>query len=323
VPGFSYPNDVAVNAATHRVYVSGRNNDRLTMFDGVSLAVLDSVAVGRQPWGVAVNSTTNKVYVADFSSDTIHVVNATTLAVLRVIPVGPQPTFVRINESTNRVFVVTYGNNSVVVLDGATDTLLDIKSSGGFGAWGLAVDPRLNRLYVSNRDSGSVTTLDGTIDFQVISSQTIAPCGGLGSSPYGLGFNPANAKLYIACSPSGSVNSAAVYRTSSGGLSRLAFLTIGDGGADGGGGVAVNTATGSAFFTNSRDNTVSVIGGSSDHVISTIPVGTNPFGDGVDPGTGRVFVANRNSGDVSVFSDPAAQAAGAARSRYGDSQRTR
>ncbi len=34
------------------------------MIDGVSLAVLDSVTVGRQPWGVAVNSTTNKVYVA-------------------------------------------------------------------------------------------------------------------------------------------------------------------------------------------------------------------------------------------------------------------
>ena len=106
-----------------------------------------------------------------------------------------------INEVTNQVFVVTYGNNSVVVLDGATDTILDIKSSGGFGAWGLAVNPTLNRLYVSNRDTGSVTTLDGANGFQVINSQTIAPCGSMGSSPYGLGFNPNNAKLYIACAP--------------------------------------------------------------------------------------------------------------------------
>jgi len=322
VPGFSYPNDVAVNAVTHRVYVSGRDNDRLTMFDGVSLAVLDSVAVGRQPWGVAVNPTTNKVYVANFSGNSVHVLNATTLAVVRVIQVGPQPTFVRVNENTNRVFVVTYGNNSVVVLDGATDAILDVKSSGGFGAWGLAVDPLLNRLYVSNRDSGNVTTLDVAIDFQVINSQTIAPCGGVGSSPYGLGFNPANAKLYIACSPSGSVNSAAIYRTTSGGLSRLAFLAIGDGGEDGGGGVGVNTATGNAFFTNSRDNTVSVISGGSDRVIDTIPVGANPFGEGVDPGTGRLFVANRSSGDVSVFRDPASRAASAARSLFRGSQRT-
>ena len=306
VPGFSYPNDVAVNTVTHRVYVSGRNNDRLTMFDGVSLAVLNSVTVGRQPWGVAVNATTNKVYVADFGSGTLHVLDATSLAGLDVIPIGPQPTFVRVNETTNRVFVVTYGNSSVVILDGATDTILNTKPAGGFGAWGLAVDPVLNRAYVSNRDSGTVTTLDGAIGFDVLSSQTIAPCGSVGSSPYGLGFNPVNAKLYVACSPSGTVNSAAIYRAVSGGLSRLAFLAIGDGGEDGGGGVAVNTTTANVFFTNSLADTVTVISGSTDRVIGTLPVGANPFGAGVDPGTGRVFVANRNSGDVSVFNDPSA-----------------
>ena len=276
------------------------------MFDGVSLDIIKRVKVGRQPWGVAVNSMTNKVYVANFSGSTVHVLDASTLAVLRVIWVGPNPTFVRVNEITNQVFVVTYGNNSVVVLDGATDALLDTKPSGGFGAWGLAVNPTLNRLYVSHRDSGTVTTLDGSANFQVISSQSISPCGGPGTSPYGLSFNPVNAKLYIACSPSGSVNSAAIYRAGSGGLTRLAFVGIGNGGEDGGGGVAVNSATGNVFITNSEANTVSVIGGADDRVIMTIPVGFNPFGDGVDPKTGRVFVANRNSGDVTVFKDPSA-----------------
>ena len=174
------------------------------------------------------------------------------MAVLRVIPVGPNPTFVRVNENTNRVFVVTYGNNSVVVFDGATDTVLDTKSSGGFGAWGLAVNPILNRVYVGNRDTGSVTTLDGANGFQVVNSQTIAPCGGAGSSPYGLGFNPNNAKLYIACSPPVEREWRGDLPAGSGGLSRRAFLTIGEGGEDGGGGVAVNTATGNVFFTNSR-----------------------------------------------------------------------
>ena len=96
----------------------------------------------------------------------------------------------------------------------------------------------------------------------------------------------------------------AIYRAASGGLSRLAFLAIGDGGEDGGGGVAVNATTGNVFFTNSWADTVSVISGSTDRVIATLPVGGNPFGAGVDPGTGRVFTANRNSGDVSVFKDP-------------------
>ena len=193
----------------------------------------------------------------------------------------------RINESTNRVFVVTYANNSVVVLNGATDEILGIKPTGGFGAWGLAINPTLNRLYVSHHNSGTVTTLDGSADFQVIASQSILPCGGSGTSPYGLSFNPGNAKLYVACSLSGNVNSAAIYQAGSGGLTRLAFLGIGDGGDDGGGGLAVNSATGNVFITNSVANNVSVIGGASDRVLMTIPVGYNPFGDGVDPSTGQ------------------------------------
>jgi YVTN family beta-propeller protein len=310
VPGFSYPNDVAINRTTHWVYVSGRSSNLLTMIDGLSLAVLKSVSVGQQPWGVAVNPATNKVYVANFASDSIHVLDASTLAVLDIIPVGPKPTFVRVNEVTNRVFVVTYGNNSVVVLDGATDTIRDVKSSGGFGAWGLAVNPTLNRLYISNRDTGSVTTLDGANGFQVINNQTVAPCGPMGSSPYGLGFNPKIAKLYIACAPDVSVNGAAIYSAGPGGLSQRVYVAIGEGGADGGGGVAVNTdntatATGNVFITNSAADTVSVLSGASNQVTATIPVGGNPFGVAVDPGTGRVFVANRYSDDVSVFKDPA------------------
>jgi YVTN family beta-propeller protein len=308
VPGLSYPNDVAVNPTTHRVYVSDRDNNRLTMIDGETLAVLKSVPVGQQPWGVAVNPNPaiNKVYVANFASGNVSVLNATTLDLQQTIWVGPNPTFVRINENTNQAFVVTYGNNSVVVLDGATDAILDAIPTGNFGAWGLAVNPVLNRVYVSNRDSGSVTTFDGANAFQVISSQTIVPCALRGSSPYGLGFNPNTAKLYVACAPVSSVNGAAIYSAGSGGLSQRVFVTIGEGGVDGGGGVAVNTATGNVFFTNSAADTVSVISGSSNLVVYTIPVGGNPFGAAADPGTGRVFVANRNTGDVSVFKDPSA-----------------
>ena len=142
-------------------------------------------------------------------------------------------------------------------------TLLYTKSSGGFGAWGLAVNPLLNRVYVSNRDTGSVTTLDGANGFQVLNSQTVAPCGPMGSSPYGLGFNRNNAKLYVACAPDQSVNGAAIYSAGSGGLSQRVFVAIGEGGADGGGGVAVNTATGNVFITNSAADTVSVISGAT------------------------------------------------------------
>jgi YVTN family beta-propeller protein len=155
---------------------------------------------------------------------------------------------------------------------------------------------------VGSRDTGAVATLDGNAGFRVLDGQTIYPCGERGS-PYGMDFNPVNNKLYIACAPTGSVNRAAIYQSSPTGLTRLTDVAIGEGGGDGGGGVIVDTATGNAFFTNSLSNTVSVIGGSSNSVVFTHPVGPNPFGIAVDTSTRTVFAGNRDNNVLEIIPD--------------------
>lgn len=284
------------------VYVTARDDDRVYMIDGLSLAVVNSAKVGRQPWGVSVNPNTNKVYVANYASGEVWVLDGSTLAVLATIPVGPNPTFVKINETTNVAFVITYGNNGIAAINGDTNTLIGIKGAGGAGAWGLAINPNLNHVYTSARDTGEVSTLDAAAGLKVLDA--ISPCGGTGSSPYGLEFNPVNNKLYIACAERGNVNTAAIYQSTASGLVGLARTPIGNGGGDGGGGVAVNPANGHAFYTNSLANTVSVLSGSTNTVFATVPVGGSPFGIAVDPTTGRVYVADRSSNDVYVFADP-------------------
>jgi len=262
-----------------------------------------NVGVGRRPLGVAVNTATNRVYVADSGADDVTVLDATTRAMLHSITVGSSPTFVGINPQTNRIYTVRYGGNSLVVINGDTDAIETSVGTGGVGAWGLAVNPNLNRVYIGNRDSGTVTTLDGNNGYQILYSQTIKPCGGAGSAPYSLGFNPGNNKLYIACSPYHNVDSAAVYAASSSGLTPLAFFHIGDGSDTGGGGVAVDTATGNVFFTNSRANSVSVVSGATDRVIGTVAAGTNPYGAAADPTTQKVYIGNRDSHNLTVIRD--------------------
>jgi DNA-binding beta-propeller fold protein YncE len=231
------------------------------------------------------------------------VLDATTHQIIDIIPVGQYPAFVAINQDTDRIFVAKYGSNGVTVIKGGTNAIETSVPSGGVGTWGVAVNTNLNRVYVSNRDSGTVTTLDGNNGYALLSAQTIRPCGGTNSAPYAMDFNDNNNKLYIACSPSSTVNSAAVYAASSSGLTPLAFFSIGNGGNKGGGGVVVNRTTGNVFFTNSLDNSVSVVGGTVNRVIGLAQTGTNPYGAAVDPNTNRVFVGNRVSHDLTVFSD--------------------
>ena len=306
IPGMLHPKGVTVNPKTHLVYVTSRDNDRLYVIDGLTLKIMATVKVGNEPWGVAVNSHTNKIYVAHYASNDVWVLDATTNAILQIIPVGGNPTFVKINENTNKIMVALHSNEHVAVIDGNTDTVERYSPSGGIGLWGLALNSNLNQLYTGTRDTGTVQVLDGNSNFALTGAQ-IKPCGSTGSAPYAMEFNPVNNKLYIACSPFHNVNSVAIYQvTSTGALVRLAFVSVGDGGEDGGGGVAVNTTTGNAFITNSLSNSVSVIGGATNSVISTKPVTANPFGIAVDPSTGHVFVADRDSNDVYVFTDPTA-----------------
>ncbi len=303
IPGYAHPKSIAVDGQSRRVYSTSHDTNRLYMFDAATLATLGYAEVGREPWGVAVNSATNKVYVVNFASGDLYVLDATTLERRAVISVGPKPTYVEINPVTNRVFVVTYGNSRVAIVNGATDMLEATVPSGGIAAWGLAVNTGANHVYVSNRDSGDVTVLDGQNGYQVLQGWTVKPCGGAGASPYELDFNPLNSRLYIACSPYHNVNRAAIYQVDAYGLTKRAFVAIGDGGEDAGGGVAVDTATSNVFITNSRANTVSVISGLTDTVIATVPTGRDPFGVAVDPLTRRVYIVNRRSSDLTVLQD--------------------
>ena len=158
-------------------------------------------------------------------------------------------------------------------------------------------------MYLGNRDSGTVVTLDGENSYGLLWAQTVSPCGGPGSSPYSVGFNPANRKLYVACAPVSSVDRVVVYQADSGGLHHLADLDVGDGGSDGGGGIAINANTGNVFFTNSAANTVTVIGGDNNQVRATLSAGPDPFGAAVDSATGRVFIADRGSDGLHVLLD--------------------
>jgi YVTN family beta-propeller protein len=54
--------------------------------------------------------------------------------------------------------------------------------------------------------------------------------------------------------------------------------------------------------TNRYSNTVSVISGSTNTVIGTIPVGREPFGIAFDSANGNLYVANFQDNTVSVIS---------------------
>lgn len=67
------------------------------------------------------------------------------------------------------------------------------------------------------------------------------------------------------------------------------------------GSVGVNPQTDTIYVTNPANNTVSVISGSSDSVVDTIPVLSNPSGIAVNPIANKIYVSHPNDNSVSVI----------------------
>jgi YVTN family beta-propeller protein len=304
VPGLLHPNSIAIDPATHRVYITSRDNNRVFLLDGQSRALLASSTVCSAPWGLALDPGHGKVWVSCFGQGEIDILNAANLNVEQSIELAGGSTWELANLAADPgrglAFVASHGQNQLLQVSpsGAVQFL----SFRSIGTWGVATYPDLDRVFVTSRDTANLVVLDGGNGYNPLPGQDISPCSGDRAIPYGLAVNPGNGKLYVSCSVSGSVDRLAVYQVT--GLKYLTTVRTGSGGSNGGGGIAVNPNTGHLFVTNSAANTVSIVDSARDQLLQNVAVGSDPFGIAVDPGTRLVWVANRGSSDLDLLADP-------------------
>jgi YVTN family beta-propeller protein len=300
LPGMERPNAVAVNPTNNLVYITSRNNNQLIVLDGYTQWPVTAIPVAAEPFGVAVNPDTNRIYVAGFGDGRLSVIDGAANQVVRELALGPRLSYVAVNTTTNRVYATSHGLPGIFVLDGSTDTVLRVITGGVAAPFGLAVNEALNRVYVGDRDRQEILTLDG--EGNVLASQTIRPQPA-GAVPFAMAANPYSGRLYVMLAVAGRIDRVQVYQATVSGLALLDTVMVGQGGADGGGGVVVNTVTNRVYVTNSASNTVSVIDGLTNQIRATIPVGLDPFGAAVNPVTGVIYTANRAGSTLSLFDD--------------------
>lgn len=301
LPAVVAPNGMDVDDRKHRLYVTSKTTNSLVIINPLTGAIIKTAGVGRDPFGVAVNRGTGKAYVANFSDATVSVVDAAG-AVMKTISVAAggysQPAFVDVHEGRNRVYVTLNGGGGVAILDGATDARLSTVPTCA-GAFGLAVDEELDRVYVSCRSGRSI---------QVIDAATGALLPGLAvqlsGEPYALALDGAARRLYISYSPeTGNPRQLLVYRAASAGLTWAGSALVGNGGANGGVGVAVNPLTGNVFVTNSQDDTVTILDGPTLLPLLTRATGDDPGPVAVDPSINWAYLGNRGSNTLLALPD--------------------
>jgi YVTN family beta-propeller protein len=147
---------------------------------------------------------------------------------------------------------------------------------------GVAFNPTNRRIYVTNYNTGTVSTIG--IDGDIITIPTP-----VGRNPSGIAYNEANGKMYVTVSGENKVRVISDHNV------EPEPIIVGEEPT----GIAYNN-NGNMYVTNRLSGTVSIID-RENNVLQTLDVGREPRGIASNPTDNRVYVANTGSNTISVI----------------------
>jgi YVTN family beta-propeller protein len=191
---------VAVDAASHRVYVGGAPNQTVVVLDGLTGATLATITMPFTPSSMAIDSAAHRLFVMgddrSSSKDTVSVsiVDTATNAILTTVP-GP---FLPLAP----VAVDTF-NHRILALPMVLDEMGRVITPSGppvtFGGAGAAVDSSIQRLYVSDPATGAVTVYNSTTLRSIVAVKVSA-------SPQAIAIDPQTHSVYVSDDTNGVVS---------------------------------------------------------------------------------------------------------------------
>ena len=146
----------------------------------------------------------------------------------------------------------------------------------------IALNPLTNKIYVANRESNSVTVIDGT------NNSTVTVAVGWGASD--VAVNTVTNKIYVANAFADTVT------VIDGTDHSTTTIAVGNSPTA----IAINPLTNKIYVVNQSSSNVTVIDG-ADHSTTNIPVGINPRAVAVNLATNKIYVTANNSNFVTVI----------------------
>jgi len=288
-----YPEKIAANPNTHRVYVHNQTGEgdmgRVSVIDGQANEIVATIDVGvsGSPVGrVTVDEVFNRVYVIS-GDETLSVISGATNEVLTTVEEAQD---VAVDPTGGIVYVAD--NGSLRVLDSSSYHELRRTSLASSGTVDLlAVNPPADRLYLARLGPATLDIISaGTLD--VI---TTIP---LERPVQDLVVNTLTNRLYVALSSQGS-NQVLALDGDNGGL--LASLAVGDEYQSSA--LAVDEAADRLYVGKgtSEEPGITIVDGRTMKPVTEIPTPTSIYGLAVDPTLNQLYAAQTYEDRVLVL----------------------
>ncbi|MCS7177939.1 MAG: PKD domain-containing protein [Anaerolineae bacterium] len=173
IRAFTATHGIAYDPDRNRIWVTTRDGGpgHVRVLDGTTYRVLATLPAGGSPHGVVYNPRTGRVYVSNYLSGTVGVYDAANLTLLATLTGFGEPAHMAVNTVTNKIYVADHAPyRGVVVIDGTNHTTRTIQAGPGqcplalLDAYGVAVDPVRNRIYVTGISQGRIALINGATD---------------------------------------------------------------------------------------------------------------------------------------------------------------
>jgi len=277
---------VVFDAPSHRVYVA--HGDRVTVVDGQSGRIVGQVeGLPGGTHGIAISHASGLGYTDDGRAGEAGAFDVRSLKIVKRLKAQDDADAVTIDPTSGHVFVVNGDPGTLTVIDPASNSVVATVSAGSKLEYAVAGDG--GKVYVNGEEKREIFRVD-TATNQVDATWPIPQC----ASPHGLAIDKASHRLFSSC-----VNSQlVVLNTDTGAV--VATVPIGRG-TDA---AAFDPRRKLVFSSNGVDGTITVIREvNPDTFVPAGTVKTAASGRtmGIDPASGRLFVAAADA-------DPAAMA---------------
>lgn len=287
------PQGVAVDSDGDTVYVTNASSDSMSIIAGKKAAVTATVDGFSEPIGVAVNEDDDIVYVANGDDSSVVAITQSGLGRRTTVPIGGIGWAVAVDQDDDTVYAtasLTQGDSgSLAVIDGKRRSLTSVVPLPGLNPFAVAVNVRIDRVYVTGQNSAGAAVLDGS---SLVIEDTIPLVG----SYWGVAVHQADDTAYFAnYQPQGSVSVVAGPASQVVTTRPLAWPW----------GVAVAQRANLVYVSQGLTDTVSVLDATTgDPATPSILVGAFPIALAVDQSganAGTVYVANSDDSSLSVL----------------------
>ena len=290
LPTAKCPNAAGFNSVSGYMYIVNNYSYNVTVLKDTEF--VNDISTGEWPTSITTDPGSARTWVTNLHAGVSVLEGSGQVA---FIPRDYEPYGAAFNPVNGYVYVTDL-DSKIQIINGkkllTTLKLTDPVTGKGAG-WmrPIVVDPNTGLVYAASWDYGRLYVIR---DLEVIDSVQ------LGWGPLNMALDSVRGLIYVAHSEPNLTYPHDISVVDVATLN-VTFVNSSPGNINHARNVAVDERSGIAYITNPDQNNVTVLQGTK--VLRKINVGKRPWGVGVNPNDGYVYVTNRKSGSVSILKD--------------------